>query len=124
VIVGLDHVQIAAPAACEQAARAFYGELLGLVEVPKPPALRARGGVWFELPDGRQLHVGVEAPFAPARKAHAALALESPAALEQLAGELARRGHEPRWDEELPGARRFYVEDPFGNRLELLARAR
>jgi len=124
VIVGLDHVQIAAPAACEQAARAFYGELLGLVELPKPPALRARGGVWFELPDGRQLHVGVEAPFAPARKAHPALALQSPAALEQLAGELARRGHAPRWDEELPGARRCYVEDPFGNRLELLAHVR
>jgi catechol 2,3-dioxygenase-like lactoylglutathione lyase family enzyme len=72
VIIGLDHVQIAAPAGCEERARAFYGELLGLAQLPKPAALAARGGVWFELRDGRQLHVGVAAPFAPARKAHPA----------------------------------------------------
>jgi catechol 2,3-dioxygenase-like lactoylglutathione lyase family enzyme len=120
VIVGLDHVQIAAPAGCEGRARAFYVELLGLLELPKPVALATRGGVWFALPDGRQLHVGVQAPFAPARKAHPALALGSLAALLELAGDLARAGHEPRWDEELPGARRFYIDDPFGKRLELL----
>ena len=124
MIVGLDHVQIAAPAGCEERARTFSGEQLGLVELPKPSALAARGGFWFELPDGRQLHVGVEVAFAPARKAHPALALGSPAALDDLAGELARAGHEPRWDEELPGARRFYVDDPFGNRLELLVHER
>jgi len=124
VIIGLDHVQIAAPAGCEERARAFYGELLGLAQLPKPAALAARGGVWFELRDGRQLHVGVAAPFAPARKAHPAFALASPAALEELANDLARAGHEPRWDEQLPGARRFYLDDPFGNRLELLAHER
>lgn len=119
MIVGLDHVQIAAPPGCEEAARAFYGELLGLAEVPKPDPLLARGGAWFELADSRRLHVGVERPFAPALKAHPALRVDSQAALEALAGELARRGHEPRWDEDLPGVTRFYVDDPFGNRVEL-----
>jgi catechol 2,3-dioxygenase-like lactoylglutathione lyase family enzyme len=124
MIVGLDHVQIAAPAGCEEPARAFYAGLLGLLEVPKPASLLARGGVWFELPDGRHLHLGVEASFAPARKAHAAFALDSEAALEALAAELKRYGHEPRWDEDLPGVRRFYADDPFGNRLELLVAQR
>jgi catechol 2,3-dioxygenase-like lactoylglutathione lyase family enzyme len=119
VITGLAHVQIAAPAGCEEAARAFYGELLGLAEVPKPKPLLARGGAWFALADHRELHVGVELPFAPARKAHPALTVESRAALDALAGELARHGHEPRWDDDLPGVARFYVDDPFGNRLEL-----
>jgi catechol 2,3-dioxygenase-like lactoylglutathione lyase family enzyme len=119
VITALDHVQIAAPAGCEEAARAFYGELLGLAQVPKPASLLARGGAWFELPDGRHLHVGVEREFAPARKAHPALRVDSLGALQALAGELGRRGHEPRWDDDLPGVTRFYVDDPFGNRLEL-----
>jgi hypothetical protein len=66
MIVGLDHVQGAAPAGGEAAARAFYGELLGLRELPKPAELRARGGAWFDVGDGRQLHVGIDAEFAPA----------------------------------------------------------
>jgi catechol 2,3-dioxygenase-like lactoylglutathione lyase family enzyme len=119
VISGLDHVQVAAPPGCEAAARAFYGELLGLHEVPKPPPLLARGGVWFELPDRRHLHIGVERPFAPALKAHPALRVDSPAALEALASALASAGHEPLWDHDLPGVRRFYVDDPFGNRVEV-----
>jgi catechol 2,3-dioxygenase-like lactoylglutathione lyase family enzyme len=119
VITGLDHVQIAAPPGCEEAARAFYGELLGLAEVPKPKSLLARGGVWFRLPDGRELHVGIERPFAPALKAHPGLVVDSMEALQALAGQLARHGREPRWDQELPGVTRFYVDDPFGNRLEL-----
>ena len=119
VIVGLDHVQVTAPPGCEEAARAFYGELLGLVEVPKPAPVLARGGAWFALPDGRELHVGVEQPFAPARKAHPGLIVDTPAALEALAQALAASGHEPLWDEDLPGVTRFYAEDPFGNRLEL-----
>ena len=119
MITGLDHVQIAAPPGCEAAARAFYAGLLGLVEVPKPAPVLARGGAWFELPDGRQLHVGVERPFAPALKAHPGLSVDSRAALDALAGVLARQGHAPRWDGELPGVTRFYVDDPFGNRLEL-----
>jgi catechol 2,3-dioxygenase-like lactoylglutathione lyase family enzyme len=119
VIVGLDHVQLAAPPGCEEAARGFYGELLGLREVPKPAPLLARGGVWFELADRRQLHIGVERPFAPALKAHPALTVASRAALQALASELAAAGHEPRWDVDLPGVMRFYVDDPFGNRVEL-----
>jgi catechol 2,3-dioxygenase-like lactoylglutathione lyase family enzyme len=122
VIAGLDHVQVGAPAGCEERARAFYGELLELAELPKPSVLAARGGVWFALDDGRQLHIGVDPGFVAARKAHPALALRSPAALEQLAAHLERHGHEVGWDGDLPGVRRFYVEDPFGNRLELLVR--
>jgi catechol 2,3-dioxygenase-like lactoylglutathione lyase family enzyme len=120
VSLGLDHVQIAAPPGGEAAARAFYGELLRLPEIPKPPSLGARGGVWFVFGDGRQLHVGIEEDFTPARKAHPALALPGDAALDDLAERLAAAGHEPRWDEQLPGVRRFYVSDPFGNRVELL----
>lgn len=118
-VLGLDHVQIAAPAGCEDAARRFYGELLGLVEVLKPEPLRARGGVWFAV-GSQQLHVGVEAGFAPARKAHPALLVES-SALDALAERLEAAGFEVTWDHDLPGVRRFYVADPWGNRVELLA---
>jgi hypothetical protein len=124
MIVGIDHLQIAVPPGCESQARSFYGELLELPELPKPPVLAARGGLWFALGEHQQLHVGIEPQFVPARKAHPALTLDSTAALEALAGRLALRGHEPRWDADLPAARRFYVDDPFGNRLELLVRER
>jgi catechol 2,3-dioxygenase-like lactoylglutathione lyase family enzyme len=117
----LDHVQIAAPAGCEAAARRFFGDLLGLAEVEKPEPLRPRGGAWFALGD-RRLHVGVEADFKPARKAHVALRLE-PAELDRLAARLAAAGAPVTWDETLPDDRRFYSEDPWGNRIEFLARA-
>jgi catechol 2,3-dioxygenase-like lactoylglutathione lyase family enzyme len=116
VVEGLDHVQLACPAGSEDRAREFYGELLGLREIEKPERLRSRGGVWFEC-GAQQLHLGVEEPFAPAHKAHPALRVSSVAELEALA---ARIG-EVQWDTDLPGFRRFYVSDPFGNRLELLA---
>ena len=116
----LDHVQLAAPPGCEPEARHFYGEVLGLSEVAKPEPLRARGGVWFALDPG-QLHIGVQEPFAAARKAHPALRLTDAAALEALAARLAAAGAPVRWDAELPAVRRFYTEDPWGNRLELLA---
>jgi catechol 2,3-dioxygenase-like lactoylglutathione lyase family enzyme len=121
---GLDHVQVAAPPGCEVAARRFYGELLGLVEIEKPPLLATRGGVWFAVGD-RQLHVGVDVGFVPARKAHPALRLADRAALETLAGRLAEAGIEATWADaaELPDASRFYVHDPWGNRLELIAYA-
>jgi catechol 2,3-dioxygenase-like lactoylglutathione lyase family enzyme len=119
--VQLDHVQIAAPARCEAAARRFFGELVGLAEIEKPEPLRARGGVWFALGD-RQLHVGVEADFEPARKAHLALRLEA-AELGRLAERLAAAGAPVTWDETLPVERRFYSEDPWGNRIEFLASA-
>ncbi len=118
-IDGIDHVQVAAPAGCEDDARRFFGELLGLAEVEKPDALRARGGVWFQAGD-QQLHVGVEEPFAPARKAHPALRVR-PDALDALAARLEAAGATVRWDSALDSIRRFYSEDPWGNRIELLA---
>ena len=121
-VVGLDHVQIAAPPGCEADARRFYGAVLGLAELAKPAALAARGGAWFALGDGRQLHVGVEEDFAAARKAHPALRV-APGALEVLAERLLEAGCEVRWDEALPDVRRFYVDDPWGNRLELVEAA-
>jgi catechol 2,3-dioxygenase-like lactoylglutathione lyase family enzyme len=108
----LDHVQVAAPPGCEDDARAFYRDLLGLTEVEKPEPLRGRGGVWFE-----QLHVGVEDDFAPARKAHPALRVED---IDALAERLAAAGRRVDWDDALPGVRRFYTADPWGNRVEIL----
>jgi catechol 2,3-dioxygenase-like lactoylglutathione lyase family enzyme len=109
----LDHIQVAIPAGGEPAARRFYGELLGLAEVEKPEPLRASGGAWF----APGLHLGVETPFAPARKAHPGLRVDD---LDAVAGRLAGAGHEPVWDDRWPGVRRFHVFDPFGNRVELL----
>ena len=122
-IVGLDHVQVAAPAGCEDEARRFYGTLLGFVELGKPPLLAARGGVWFRA-GAHQLHVGVDEEFAPARKAHPAFRLNSVAALERLARALADEGVEVAWAdlEEIPASARLFVSDPWGNRLELVAR--
>jgi catechol 2,3-dioxygenase-like lactoylglutathione lyase family enzyme len=118
-VLGLDHVQLAAPPGCEARARQFYGGLLGLVEVAKPEALQGRGGLWFRL-GAQQLHIGVEPSFSPARKAHPALRV-SPDALDSLATRLASSGANVVWDDSLPGVRRFYSEDPWGNRIELLA---
>ena len=115
-IVDLDHVQIAMPRGAEALARQFYGALLGLAEIAKPENLARRGGVWFALGD-RQLHLGVEEPFQPARKAHPAFRVED---LDSLRDRLRAAGHEPIEDEPLPGYRRFYLADPFGNRLEFL----
>lgn len=113
-VTGIDHVQVAAPRDCESEARAFYGALLGLRELPKPEALRANGGCWF-LAGAQELHVGVEEPFVPARKAHPGLVV---ADLDGLAGRLATAGIAVAWDESLPGTKRFHAADPFGNRLE------
>jgi catechol 2,3-dioxygenase-like lactoylglutathione lyase family enzyme len=116
----LDHVQLAAPPGCEAEARRFFGDLLGLEELEKPEALRPRGGAWFALAGGGELHVGVEEPFAAARKAHPAFRL-SAEDLETLAARLEAAGSPVEWDDVLPGVRRFYTADPWGNRLELLA---
>ena len=107
----IHHVQVAAPPGCEEEARAFYGGVLGLREVEKPDALRARGGLWFE-----HLHVGLEDDFRPARKAHPAFIVDD------LDGLAARIG-DVQWDDAVPGVRRFYASDPFGNRLEFVQRA-
>ena len=118
-IVGLDHVQVAAPPGCEADARRFYGGVLDLPELPKPEALAARGGVWFALGSGQALHVGVTEDFAPARKAHPALAVAE-GTLAVLAERLVEAGCEVRWDGALPGVARLHVDDPWGNRLELV----
>jgi catechol 2,3-dioxygenase-like lactoylglutathione lyase family enzyme len=117
----LDHIQIAAPPGCEPAARHFFGDLLGLEEVPKPAPLSARGGCWFALGD-RQLHIGVDPDFAPARKAHLALRV-GPAELDDLAARLSSSGAPIAWDTALPTERRFYSTDPWGNRIEFLTAA-
>jgi len=114
----IDHVQLAAPPGCEQPARDFYGGLLGLREIEKPAPLRARGGAWFGVGSG-QLHIGVELEFVPARKAHPALSLPA-GGLDALAERLEAAGVPVKWDHALAGVRRFFTEDPWGNRLELV----
>ncbi len=119
-VTGIDHVQVAAPPGCESQARAFYGDLLGLAELEKPAALAARGGCWFAC-GAQQLHVGVSEPFAPATKAHPALRLRDSDALAALIAQLDGAGC-PAWrDVDLPGVVRAFVDDPFGNRIELVA---
>lgn len=114
-VVGLDHVQIACPPGTEESLRSFYGGLVGLPELPKPPALAARGGVWFAV-GAQQLHCGVEEPFSPARKAHPCLLVVG---LDSLAARLEDAGYPIRWDTSIPRTRRFHTDDPVGNRLEL-----
>jgi catechol 2,3-dioxygenase-like lactoylglutathione lyase family enzyme len=115
-IVGLDHIQLAMPAGGEAEARRFYGGLLGLAELPKPEQLAGRGGCWFAGP-GLQLHLGVEREFAPARKAHPALLVADLAAARQA---LEAAGIATQPDDTVPGVRRFYAADPFGNRIEFI----
>ncbi len=112
----IDHVQLAMPAGGEDNARRFYGEVLGIPEVPKPENLATRGGCWFETP-ALKVHLGVEADFRPARKAHPAFLVTD---LARLVHDLEGAGFETVEDEPLEGWHRVYVYDPFGNRLELL----
>ena len=116
LILGLDHVQVCAPEGCEDDARRFFGDFLGLAELVKPPALRANGGAWFGLPDGRQLHVGVERPFTPARKAHPCVRC---AALGEVI-ERARAFGIPFEVDDRVDVPRLYLWDPWGNRLEVV----
>jgi catechol 2,3-dioxygenase-like lactoylglutathione lyase family enzyme len=111
--VGIDHVQLAIPTGGEDRARDFYVGVLGLVEVPKPPALAARGGAWFEAGAVR-VHVGAEDSFVPARKAHPALVVRD------LGGFIDRSGLSAAWNTEIDGLVRCHVDDPFGNRIELV----
>jgi catechol 2,3-dioxygenase-like lactoylglutathione lyase family enzyme len=115
-IAGYDHVQVAIPSEGEPAARDFYSGLLGMTELPKPAALAGRGGCWFSS-GAAVLHLGVEEPFMPARKAHPAFLVDDLAALEAV---LTAAGVAyVRADGELPGVRRLHTHDPFGNRIEL-----
>ena len=104
------------PAGREEQARAFYANLLGFEELTKPEPLRSRGGAWFRVGE-QQLHLGVEEGFRPARKAHPAIRCSE---LDELSRRLIDSGFDVEWDENLPGERRFYTQDPFGNRLEFL----
>jgi catechol 2,3-dioxygenase-like lactoylglutathione lyase family enzyme len=124
----LHHVQVACPPGGEDAARRFYAEGLGLTEVAKPPALAGRGGCWFRAYDDRgevtaEIHVGVEDPFMPARKAHPALVLDDVDALDRLAAHLGAAGHpvDDTERETFAGHLRVHTADPHGNRVEVLA---
>lgn len=114
--LAFDHIQVAMPRGEEAAARAFYGRLLGLAEIPKPEPLAARGGVWFKC-GAQQLHLGVEDDFRPAKRAHPAFAVDD---LDALARDLKAGGYYVVVDSvQLQGSRRIFTEDPFGNRVEL-----
>ncbi|MCX4526242.1 glyoxalase [Streptomyces sp. NBC_01551] len=116
MLAAVDHVQLAAPPGSEDRLRAYYRDVLGMAEIPKPPLLAARGGCWFAA-GPVQLHLGVEEDFRPARKAHPGLRVTG---IEAYARCLEERGAKVVWDDGLPGHRRFYSEDPVGNRLEFL----
>jgi catechol 2,3-dioxygenase-like lactoylglutathione lyase family enzyme len=116
-ILAIDHVQIAMPPGGEEKARAFYIELLGFTELPKPPELAKRGGAWFQS-GNVQLHLGVEADFRPARKAHPAFIVND---LDSLIASVQNGGYETDTSQPpLDGYKRAHVFDPFGNRIELL----
>lgn len=114
--LGLHHVQLAIPASAEDKCREFWGEILGFIELEKPPVLAARGGCWFR---GGQLevHLGVEKDFRAAAKAHPAILING---LDAVAARLTEKGVEVDWDDNFPGMRRFYAFDLLGNRLEFL----
>ncbi len=123
-MIALHHVQVACPPGGEDAARRFFADGLGLTEVEKPAALQGRGGAWFRAYDGlgavaAELHVGVEEPFAAARKAHPAFVVDD---LERTADSIGSVGGDVDWSERdsFPGYRRFHVRDPHGNRVEVL----
>jgi catechol 2,3-dioxygenase-like lactoylglutathione lyase family enzyme len=115
-LVRLDHIQLAMPEGREAEAVSFYSGLLELDVVPKPPVLAARGGCWFHT-GAITVHLGVDATFVPATKAHPAFVVED---LDALASVLERAGVPVAFDDALDGVHRAYVADPFGNRIELI----
>lgn len=116
-ILSIDHIQIAMPAGEEEKARAFYVNVLGFTEIPKPPELAKRGGAWFQL-QNVQLHLGVEADFKPARKAHPAFIVRE---LDALITKVQEAGYETDTSQPaLEGYKRAHIFDPFGNRIELM----
>jgi catechol 2,3-dioxygenase-like lactoylglutathione lyase family enzyme len=120
-VLAIHHVQLAIPVGREDEARAFYSGLLGLTEIDKPEHLRARGGCWFAVGGGTQLHLGVEASFHPAAKAHPAFVVQD---LVEVWESLRIAGAPVIVDTQLAGFDRFYTADPFGNRLEIMAKSR
>lgn len=118
-LLAIEHVQLAMPAGEEARARAFYGDVLGLAETPKPAELAGRGGCWFES-GALKVHLGVEGDFRPARKAHVAFVVDDLAPLLAAARD---SGCETTAPEPLAPYSRAFVFDPFGNRLELMERS-
>lgn len=114
--LAIDHVQIGMPAGGEVQARAFFGTLLGLEELPKPADMAGRGGCWFAA-GAHQIHLGVEADFRPAKKAHIALQTSN---LVELRARLEAAGYATLDDVPVDGRSRFFSNDPFGNRIEFL----
>ena len=115
-IVGIDHLQLAMPSGGEDRARAFYRDVLGLEEEPKPDALAGRGGVWFRAGAVR-VHLGVDSDFHAAAKAHPAFRVEG---LPGFIVRCTKAGHPVERDVPVPGVERVHVRDPFGNRIELI----
>ncbi|MDM5189291.1 VOC family protein [Bacillus sp. DX4.1] len=115
-IKGIDHVQVAAPAGCEEKAREFYGNKIGLEEIPKPEELRKRGGCWFRC-GNQEIHIGVERNFSPAKKAHPAFYVQQ---IEEFKAVLIQKEVQVIDDKARPDVLRFYVFDPFGNRIEFM----
>ena len=114
--MNIDHVLLAMPPGKETEARSFFVGILGMDEEEKPPLLQGRGGCWFRRGDCK-VHVGVDAKFRPQRKAHPAFVVDE---IDQLSNRLAQSGYDVVWDEAIPGSRRFFTADPFGNRIEFL----
>jgi catechol 2,3-dioxygenase-like lactoylglutathione lyase family enzyme len=119
VIVGLDHVQLAFPDGAEDRMRAFYCDILGMNERPKPAVLQARGGFWAHA-GGLEFHFGVDPDFHPATKAHPAFIISD---LQALANKLTAAGYQANWDTALPNVTRFFSDDPVGNRIECIAKS-
>jgi len=120
LIVGLDHAFITIPKGGEDDARRFYGALLGLDEIARPEGLQEGGGVWFQA-GGQELHLGSDDGHEATKRPHPGFRVESVTALEELAHRVEAAGVETEWDERIEGRKRFYLRDPFGNRVELLA---
>ncbi|MEU6079006.1 glyoxalase [Streptomyces sp. NPDC047108] len=116
MLSAIDHVQLAAPAGSEERLRPYYTGALGMSELEKPPVLAARGGCWFAR-GAVQLHIGIEGDFRPARKARPGIRVSG---IDTLAARITAAGAVVTWDTNLPGHRRFFSEDPVGNRLEFL----
>ncbi|MBP0726587.1 VOC family protein [Bacillus sp. RG28] len=114
--IGIDHVQLAAPPGCEEKARDFYGEILGLNEVDKPDNLKGRGGCWFKC-GNHEIHIGVQENFVPAKKAHPAFSINN---LTEYKNRLISKQVTIKEDAPIKGRNRFFIDDPFGNRIEFL----
>lgn len=113
---GIDHIQVAAPKGSEDDARKFYGEVLGMIELEKPESLKGRGGCWFQC-GLQEVHVGIEEPFTPSKKAHPGFITDD---LDGLRVALTTAGFLVKEDAPIAGRNRIFSEDPFGNRIEFL----